>query len=75
MYFVDLTLSDDGKVVAKAKGHPTQVMNEFHEVSRILLSSRGAWRITKVEGFSPPEQELDSDMRWYLEAEAKDRGV
>lgn len=75
MYFVTLELSNDGVVTATAKGHPTDVMIQFHEVSRLLLHSRGAWRITKVEGKAPPEVNLDSDMKWKLVATAKDRGV
>lgn len=75
MYFVDLALSDDGTLTAKAKGHPTEVMDTFHAVCVMLLSSRGAWRITSVNGMAPRSIALDSDMLWYLVAKSKDRGA
>lgn len=75
MIFCELKLSEDGTVTAVAKGHPTQVVEKFQAVASLLLSSRGAWRITYMEGQAPPDMDLYSDMRWNLVATAKDRGV
>jgi hypothetical protein len=70
MIFENLTLHE-GAVTAMARGHADEVVKAFREVSAILFSGQGAWRITLVVGQCYPEMTLDSDMRWELRAERK----
>jgi len=57
---------EDGLVEAKAEGHPTDVINEFHEMCSVLLSPYGPWRISQVHGTFRENTDLDSKMRWQL---------
>lgn len=70
MIFQSLTLKD-GTITATATGHPSEVVTAFHAVCQILLSSRGPWRITEVNGSCPDEFTLDSEMGWGLIAKSK----
>lgn len=69
--FKFLNLSEDGVVSAKATGHPTDVLAEFHGVCTLLLGGRGAWRITEVGGTCSDEMFHDSEMEWILLAKVK----
>lgn len=71
MQFKVLTLHQEGLVQATATGHPTDVIEAFRKVCELLLSGKGAWRITKVEGNCSPDEPLDSSMEWNLLAVTK----
>ncbi len=71
MLFQNLTMDDEGRVEANAQGHPTEVVEAFHAICTKLLSDRGAWRITEVNGICKDEEGLDSDMQWVLVAKLK----
>lgn len=71
MIFNSLTLAPTGTLSARAEGHPTEVVSAFHSAATLLLSERGPWRITKVEGRCEDGENLDSKMEWILEAKLK----
>lgn len=70
MEFTSLRFND-GKIEAFAYGHPTEVVEAFHDVASSLLGRQGAWRITSVNGGINSKEELDSNMQWVLVAEMK----
>lgn len=51
-------------------GHPTDVIATFRNLSGIILSSYGAWRIDEVYGKDTSDAE-DSLMQWNLSARIK----
>lgn len=69
--FSSLILTENGTITAKAQGHPTDVIKDFHSVCSLLLGHRGAWRITDVDGICPDEEFFDSEMNWTLVAKLK----
>jgi hypothetical protein len=72
MVFLSLHLDEDiGEVKAKAQGHADEVISAFHSLASLILSSRGAWRITHVYGEIYDTTPLDSDMEWILVAKLK----
>lgn len=71
MIFHSVIMTETGKLTAKAVGHPTEVIKEFHTLASLLLSSRGPWRITQVEGVCDEDTPHDSNMGWQLEADLK----
>lgn len=71
MVFHSLTLTDEGVISAVAEGHPTDVVAAFHDVCEVLLTRRGAWRITDVKGSCGDNERLDSKMEWSLIAKLK----
>jgi hypothetical protein len=71
MVFVSLILHKDGHIQAEATGHGTEVIDQFHAVSSLLLSPRGPWRIVEVNGSIAHDVQFDSDMSWTLRSELK----
>lgn len=69
--FHSLIMTENGVITAKAEGHATEVVRAFRDVCDILLATRGAWRMTRIEGLSSDDDQYDSDMSWQLEAKNK----
>ena len=71
MIFSSLTLTKNGIVSAEAEGHASEVVRAFHDVCSLLLSQKGPWRITEVNGVIDDGSVLDSEMKWSLTAKLK----
>ena len=70
--FQKFILVDDGrKILAEAKGHPSQVIDRFRRACEDILSPNGPWRITNVHGWFDENSPRETDMRWVLSAELK----
>lgn len=69
--FRKLNLTEAGEVYAHVEGHATEVLGDFHDVCRILLTSQGPWRMTEVKGTIAEDAEKDSEMIWVLVAKTK----
>jgi hypothetical protein len=71
MKFESFIMTENGVVTAKAVGHATEVVLAFRDTCELLLTSRGPWRMTRIEGLADDEDQLDSNMSWQLEAKTK----
>jgi hypothetical protein len=71
MIFYSLILTENGVITAKAEGHADEVVKVFREVSSLLLSPKGPWRMTEVKGTISDGAEMDSEMEWTLSAKSK----
>jgi hypothetical protein len=69
--FDTILLNRSNVLTATAKGHGTDVLDEFRMLCQLVFARKGAWRIEKVEGKISDKTELDSDMTWSLRAKLK----
>lgn len=69
--FDTILLNRSNVLTATAKGHGTDVLDDFRRLCQLVFESKGAWRIEKVEGKISDKEELDSEMSWSLRAKLK----